>query len=131
MASTALFSMRNSQCTRRVHSSRRPKRTKKATAAKTEAKKEKNIREKVENASATFELFKSVSNMPAEAWQDIIKFLVPLYNNKSTPLKLNSVKKAKYKAVSFDKEYDPSWDMGCIDGGSIEEFSGTTKTRTG
>lgn len=82
----------------------------KAAAAKTEAKKEKDIREKVEKASASFELFKTSSNMPAEAWRDIIKFLVPLYDNKSAPSKFNSVKKAKDKLATFDKEYGSSWD---------------------
>ncbi len=55
-------------------------------------------------------LFKTGSNMPAEAWRDIIKFLVPLYNNKSTPSKFNSSKKAKDKLATFDKEYGSSWD---------------------
>ncbi len=79
-------------------------------AAKTKAKKNKDIRVKAEKASASFELFKSGSNIPAKAWQDIIKFLLPLYEHKSAPSKFNSLKKAKDKLVSFEREYSSSWD---------------------
>ncbi len=77
----------------------------KATAAKTEVKKAKETGEKVEKAKALFELFKSGLNMLAKAWQDIIKFMIPLYNKMAVPSKLNLVKKAKDKLRSIEKEY--------------------------
>ncbi len=86
-----------------VHAQVQQIKSKSVAAAKTKTKKEIGIREKVENALASFELFKSGSNMPAEVWQDIIKFLVPLYDHKSAPSKFNLVKKAKDKLASFDK----------------------------
>ncbi len=77
----------------------------KVAATKTEVKKEKETRKKVEKAESLFELFKSGLNMLAKAWQDIVKFLVPLYHKKSASVKFNLVNKAKGKLGSFVKEY--------------------------
>ncbi len=64
----------------------------------------------MERANASFELFKSGSNMPAKFLCNIIKFLVPLYDNKSALLKFNSIKNTKDKLASFEVEYGSSWD---------------------
>ncbi len=93
-----------------VHAQVEKIKTEMVEGTKTKAKKEKDMREEVEQALALFELFNSRSNVPAEAWWDRIKFLVPLYNHKSAPSKFNLIKKAKDKLASFDKEYDSSWD---------------------
>ncbi len=82
----------------------------KAAATITRAKREKAMRDRMEKADTSFELFKSGSNMPAEAWWEIFKFLVPLHDNKSAPSKYNSVKKAKKKLALFEEEYGSPWE---------------------
>ncbi len=83
--------------------------SKKAAATVTKAKKDKAMRDRVEKADASFQLIKSGSNMPAEAWRDIIKFLIPIYDTKSAPSKYNSVKKAKEKLALLGEEYGLPW----------------------
>jgi len=59
----------------------------KAAAAMTTAKKAEDLRVKVEKAESSFQLYKSGQHMQMEAWRDIIKFLLPIYDKKQLPLK--------------------------------------------
>ncbi len=77
-------------------------------AAKTKVKKEKEIRERSRKLRH-LETYSTNSTMPVKALQDIIEFLVPLYGSKSAQSKFNLVKKVKDKLVSFENEYESSW----------------------
>ncbi len=52
----------------------------KAAVTRTTAKKVEDLRVKVEKAEALFQLYKWGQHMPMEAWQDIIKFLLTIYD---------------------------------------------------
>mmetsp|Transcript_5727 Transcript_5727/g.11705 ORF Transcript_5727/g.11705 Transcript_5727/m.11705 type:complete len:257 (+) Transcript_5727:481-1251(+) len=82
----------------------------KAAAARTTAKKAKDLRVKVEKAESSFQLYKSSQHTQMEAWRDIIKFLMPIYDKKTAPSKINSIKKATDKLNSFEAEYGSKWD---------------------
>ncbi len=47
--------------------------------------------------------------MSLEAWQDIVRFLVPLYDKKTTPSKLASIVKMKEKLESLKADFGSSW----------------------
>ncbi len=47
--------------------------------------------------------------MPLEAWKDIVRFLVPLYDKKTAPSKLSSIAKIKEKLESFKADFGSTW----------------------
>ncbi len=57
---------------------------------------------------ASFELFKSEDKMPLKAWQDIVRFLVPLYDKKTVPSKLSLIAKIKEMLGSFKADFGSS-----------------------
>ncbi len=81
----------------------------KASVSEIATKKANDLRVKVEKADASFQLFKSGKKMSLEAWRDIVRFLVPLYDKKTAPSKLGSIVKMKDKLDSFEADFGSSW----------------------
>ncbi len=69
------------------------------------------MRLKLEKADDAFQVYKSGGKMTKELYYDIVKFLVPLYDPKTAPSKLNSLKKAKSKLDQFEEDYGSKWDV--------------------
>ncbi len=82
----------------------------KAAAKKTVKKKAHEMKLKVEKAGKSFCLFKSGAKMLLEAWQDIIWFLLSLYDTNTALSKLNTIKKVTEKLQTFETAYGSKWD---------------------
>ncbi len=83
----------------------------KVAASTIATKKANELRGRVEKAAASFDLFKSSTKIPKEAWYDIIKFLVTLFEKDTAPSKFNSIKKAIEKLGTFEPLYGSKWDV--------------------
>ncbi len=81
----------------------------KASAAEMATKKASNLCVKLKNAGTSFEVFKLGGKTSLEAWQDIVRLLVPLYNKKTAPSKFSWIVKIKEKLNSFVVEFGSSW----------------------
>ncbi len=47
--------------------------------------------------------------MPLEAWKDIVRFLVSLYDKKTAPYKIGLIAKMMEKLDSFKADFGMSW----------------------
>ncbi len=82
----------------------------KAAAKKTVKKKAHEMKLKVEKTDKSFCLFKNGAKMPLEAWQDIIRFLLPLFDTNTAPSMLNTINKVTEKLSTFQTAYGSRWD---------------------
>ncbi len=71
-------------------------------------KKANNFHVKVKKVVVSFEHFKSGGKMSLEAWWDIVRFLVPLYDKKMDPSKVALIVKMKEKLESFKADFGTS-----------------------
>ncbi len=68
-------------------------------------KKANKLRGRVEKAATSFDLFKSSTKIPKEAWYDIIKFLLLLFDKDTASSKFNSIKTTIEKLGTFESLY--------------------------
>ncbi len=74
------------------------------------AKKVEEKREKLNNAIKAMELYKSDPNkLKSTDWQDIMKFLLPIFDKKTAPSKLSSKVKVIAKLEEIEKKNDKAW----------------------
>ena len=73
--------------------------------AKKMAEEEANI----EKATKALEVHTAMVNMGKNDWEDIIKLLLPKFEPKEAPSKLNSIVKFKNKLKEFEVKYGKPW----------------------
>ena len=77
----------------------------------------------IEKATKALELYTAIVKRGKNNWEDIIKFLLPKFEPKEAPLKLNSIVKVKNKLKEFEVKYGKPWhvllknelDKACVD----------------
>ena len=77
----------------------------------------------IEKATKALEVYTAMVNMGKNDWEDIIKFLLPKFEPKEAPSKLNSIVKVKNKLKEFEVKYGKPWhvllknelDKACVD----------------
>ena len=78
---------------------------------------------KIEKETKALEMYTEMVKMGKNDWGDIIKFLLPKFEPKEAPSKLNSIVKVKNKLKELEVKYGKPWyvlfknelDKACVD----------------